>query len=60
MNGGRELGPCCLSKGDRAAVEAVKFCLLNGTTPFRIDIEILLRLVDAVYETRGGPRVLIK
>ena len=34
---------------EREAVEEVRFCLLNGHQPFRVDVEILVGLVDRAY-----------
>ena len=36
-----------LNKGEKASLDAVKFCLIKGTTPFRFDIKTLVRIIES-------------
>jgi endogenous inhibitor of DNA gyrase (YacG/DUF329 family) len=46
-----------MTKGERAALNAVRFCLLNGRPPFRVDIEIVVKLVDRLMKAiQSGKR----
>ena len=36
-----------LNKGEQAALDAVKFCLIKGTTPFRVDVNTLVKIIES-------------
>lgn len=48
-----------MTKAETDALNAIKFCLINGRQPFRVDLEIIVRLIDRLgLDTGEGTRMI--